>query len=107
MLKDVDVAVGSLTVLHGKGDRRRTVGIDPGAVRVVETWTERRGELGLPAEAPLFCTLRGTPIPSSQIRMLLPRLARLAGIAKRVHPHGLRHTHAYELMMEGVAMAII
>ncbi len=33
-LKDVDLAVGSVTVLHGKGDRRRTVGIDPGATRV-------------------------------------------------------------------------
>jgi site-specific recombinase XerD len=51
--------------------------------------------------------LRGTPIPSSQVRQLLPRLARQAGIEKRVHPHGLRHTHAYELMMEGVAMPII
>jgi site-specific recombinase XerD len=106
-LKDVDLQVGSVTVLHGKGDRRRTVGIDPGALRVVESWIERRRELALPVDAPLFCTLRGTPIPSSQIRQLLPRLARRAGITKRVHPHGLRHTHAYELMMEGVAMAII
>jgi len=38
---------------------------------------------------------------------LLPKLARQAGIEKRVHPHGLRHTHAYELMMEGVEVAII
>jgi site-specific recombinase XerD len=106
-LKDVDRRVSSVTVLHGKGDRRRTVGIDPGALRIVGSWIERRRELELPADAPLFCTLRGTPIPSSQVRQLLPRLARQAGIAKRVHPHGLRHTHAYELMMEGVAMAII
>jgi integrase/recombinase XerD len=106
-LKDVDLHVGSVTVLHGKGDRRRTVGIDPGAFLVVESWIERRCELELPADAPLFCTLRGTPIPSSQVRQLLPRLARSAGIAKRVHAHGFRHTHAYELMMEGVAMAII
>jgi integrase len=34
-------------------------------------------------------------------------LARKAGIEKRVHPHGLRHTHAYELMMEGVPVPII
>lgn len=106
-LKDVDLATGSVAVLHGKGDRRRTVGIDPGAARVVATWIERRLELELPVTAPLFCTLRATPIPSSQVRTLLPRLAHRAGITKRVHPHGLRHTHAYELMMEGVAMPII
>ena len=106
-LKDVDLQGGSVAVLHGKGDRRRTVGIDPGAVAIVEAWIERRRELGLPADAPLFCTLRGTPMDSAQVRLLLPRLARRAGIAKRVHPHGLRHTHAYELMMEGVPMPII
>jgi len=105
--KDVDLQAGSVTVLHGKGDRRRTVGIDPGAARVVAIWFEFRRRLGLPSDAPLFCTLRGKTIPASQIRTLLPRLARKAGIAKRVHPHGLRHTHAFELMMEGVPMPVI
>ena len=106
-IKDVDLHGGSVAVLHGKGDRRRTVGIDPGAAEIVEAWIERRRSLELPADAPLFCTLRGTPMDSAQVRLLLPRLARRAGIAKRVHPHGLRHTHAYELMMEGVPMPII
>ena len=43
----------------------------------------------------------------SYVRTLLPRLADKAGIEKRVHPHGLRHTHAFELMMEGVPVPII
>jgi integrase len=38
---------------------------------------------------------------------MLPRLARLAGIAKRVHAHGLRHTHAAELRAEGIDIGII
>jgi site-specific recombinase XerD len=105
--KDVDLRAGSITVLHGKGDRRRTVGMDPGAARIVAVWLEYRSRLDLPADAPMFCTLRGGPIPASQIRTLLPRLARKAGITKRVHPHGLRHTHAFELMMEGVPMPVI
>jgi site-specific recombinase XerD len=37
--------------------------------------------------------LRGGPMNSSYVRQLLPRLAKRAGIEKRVHPHGLRHTH--------------
>ncbi len=105
--KDVDLREGTIAVLSGKGGRRRTVGIDPGATRIVDAWFTRRAELGLPDSAPLYCTLKGTPMPPSQLRALLPRLARKAGIAKRVHPHCLRHTHAYELMMEGVAMPII
>ncbi len=34
MPKDVDQAAGTVTVLHGKGDRRRVVGIDPAAFAV-------------------------------------------------------------------------
>jgi integrase len=35
------------------------------------------------------------------VRTLLPRLARKAGVEKRVHAHGLRHTHAHDLAREG------
>lgn len=38
---------------------------------------------------------------TAYVRQMLPRLARKAGIAKRVHAHGLRHTHAAELRREG------
>jgi hypothetical protein len=106
-IKDVDVRVGSVAVLHGKGDRLRTVGIDPGANPHIEAWIESRRTLDLPADAPLFCTMKGTPMPSSNVRGLFAKLAFRAGIEKRVHPHGFRHTHGYELMMEGVPMPII
>ena len=35
------------------------------------------------------------------------RIAFRAGIEKRVHAHGLRHTHAAQLRTEGVDIAII
>ncbi len=41
------------------------------------------------------------------VREMLLRLADRTGIEKRVHPHGLRHTMAYELLMEGVPIPII
>jgi site-specific recombinase XerD len=105
--KDVDLYVGSVTVLRGKGDRRRVVGIDAGATRIVEQWSAHRGELGFGPQQRLFCSRRGRRLASSYLRMLLPKLAREVGIAKRVHPHGLRHTHAFELMMEGVPLKVI
>ena len=37
----------------------------------------------------------------------MPRLAAKAGIAKRVHAHGFRHTHAAQLREEGVDIGII
>ena len=41
------------------------------------------------------------------IRVLFPRLGRQAGIAKRVHAHGFRQTHASELRAEGVDVGFI
>jgi site-specific recombinase XerD len=105
--KDLDCKAGTIRVLHGKGDRARTIGLDPTAFAVVERWLDRRAALGINGKAPLFCTLDGKPLASAYVRALLPRLARRAGIEKRVHPHGLRHTHAAELAREGVPMNVI
>ncbi len=44
---------------------------------------------------------------AAYIRVMLKRLAARAGIDKRVHAHGLRHTHAAQLRAEGVDIAII
>jgi site-specific recombinase XerD len=95
----VDAADGVLHVGHrGAG---RVAGIDPGALAVVEQWIRARARLGVPAEAPLFCTLSGGPLHPAYVRQLLPRLAAKAGVGKRVHAQGLRHTHAAELAAEG------
>ena len=40
--KDLDPDAGTVTVLHGKGDRRRTVGLDPGAMAIVMRWVGQR-----------------------------------------------------------------
>ncbi len=41
------------------------------------------------------------------VRTLFPRLARKAGIERRVHPHGLRHSFAFELASEGTPLHVI
>lgn len=93
-----------IQVLHGKGDKRRTVGIDSGAGGIINGWLEVRRDRPIPPTAPLFPSGTGRPLALSYLRSVLPNLAVRAGIDKRVHPHGLRHTDAYELMMEGVEM---
>jgi len=105
--KDVDLAEGTLRVLHGKGDRARTVGIDAGAAAVVAAWAEARSRLAVGPRAPLLCTLGGLPLVTGYVRRLLPRLGLRAGIEKRVHAHGLRHTHAAQLRSEGIDVGII
>ena len=107
--KDVDRDQYTLRVLHGKGDRARTVGLDDGAVAILEQWLEKRRSLGINGRGtrPLFCTLEGGKLDASYVRRMLNRMAKRAGIDKRVHPHGLRHTGASELRSEGVDIGVI
>lgn len=101
---NLDAVAGTVRILHGKGDKARTVGMDPGAFAVVDAWIKVRpfGD-----DVPLICTDSGKPVLSCYVRALLPKLAKRAGIAKRVHAHGMRHTHACELAAEGVELRVI
>ena len=105
--KDLELDEGSVRVLNGKGGRSRTVGLDPGAAAIIERWLDARSRLGQGGGQPVFCTLRGRPMADAYVRVMLKRLAVRAGIEKRVHAHGLRHTHAAQLRAEGVDIAII
>lgn len=110
-LRDVDLEAGTVRVRHGKGDRSRTVGLDQQTAALLARWIDRRrglrGGRGPGARAPIFCTLQGGRIDTSYVRRLLPRLAGKASVDKRVHAHGLRHTHAAELAREGTPINII
>ncbi|MDQ6817647.1 MAG: tyrosine-type recombinase/integrase [Actinomycetota bacterium] len=106
-LRDVDLEAGTIRVRHGKGDKSRTVGIDEQTAALLARWIDRRRALSPGARSSVFCTLQGGRIDSSYIRRLLPRLARKAGIERRVHAHGLRHTYAAELAREKTPINVI
>jgi site-specific recombinase XerD len=105
--KDLDLEQGCVRVLFGKGGRSRTVGIDPGAVDTLRAWLAVRACLGVDGKAPVFCTRSGRATTPAYLRRLFPVLARRAGVEKRVHAHGLRHTHAAQLRAEGLDIGII
>jgi site-specific recombinase XerD len=106
-LRDVDLEAGTIRVRHGKGDKSRTVGVDEQTAALLGRWLDRRRALRPGARSPVFCTLQGAQIDSSYVRRLLPRLARTAGIDRRVHAHGLRHTYASELAREHTPINVI
>lgn len=110
--KDVDQSTCTVRVLDGKGGVDRTVAIDPFACSLVDTWLRRRKDLGFTPKQALFVTysrgghahLGGTVTPgramsAEYVRTALNRAATRAGIDKRVHPHGLRHSLAFDLAM--------
>lgn len=102
---DISVAAHTVRVLHGKGDKATTRGFHPSADDALARWLDTRRGLGF--RGPLFCTLAGQPLHAQYVRQLLGRLAARAGIDKRVHPHGLRHTFADELRRSGVDIVVI
>lgn len=104
---DLDRKLGMIRVLHGKGDKARTVSMDERAFAALEPWEEVRVGLGAKLRDPLFCTRTLRKINPSYLRQLLPKLAKRAEITKRVHAHGFRHTCAAEMAAEGIPMNVI
>jgi site-specific recombinase XerD len=103
---DVDMKRHTARVLHGKGDKATVRGFHPSADDALARWTDTRKGLGL-RNGPLFCTLDGGPVSDRYVRNLLHRLADKAGVDKRVHPHGMRHTFADELRAGGMDVGAI
>lgn len=86
---------------------REAIPLNPETLAALEVWQAKRAALGIKG-GPLFCTISagkretgfavtgdltpGEALDSRYVRNLVARLASKAGIAKRVHPHMLRHT---------------
>lgn len=104
--KDVDLENGRVAVLHGKGNRSRVVALDYGAVPTLKQWERDRRALELPRYTPYFCVIdgptRSQPLGKTYARNLLKDLGEKAGIEKRVHPHGLRHSYSSYLLDNGI-----
>jgi len=105
---DLDASRGAVLVRHGKGGRRREVGMDRWAWAQLEPWIVVRRRLPVGA---LLCVIRGATAgrhwESSSARKQLGRTAAKAGVRRRFAPHQLRHAHAVEMAHEGVPLVVI
>lgn len=106
--RDVDTRDGTVRVRTGKGEQYRTVGITTAGAAQLDRWLDHRRALGLTGQQPTFCTYElgraGLPLSQRYVRTALRRLGDRAGIEKRVHPHGLRHSMAFAMAQDGVPM---
>jgi len=104
-LKDIDFELGAVTVMHGKGNKRRLVPLDEHTAALIKLWLARRAALGIARRGPVFCTIekgmRGRPVSYQQLDASFKRAGARAGIEKRLHLHGLRHSCAFDLRREG------
>jgi site-specific recombinase XerD len=79
---------GSILVRHGKGDRRREVGMDAWAWSALEPWLAQRAKLRI---GPLCCVIvgptRGHSWSASAARLERHQIAIEAGVRRRFAPH--------------------
>jgi site-specific recombinase XerD len=105
---DLEPRRGSVLVRHGKGGKRREVGMDDWAWECLEPWQRVRIELPV---GPFFCVLngptRGRAWSQTGARAELRLLAEQAGVRRRFAPHQLRHAHAVEMAREGIPLPVI
>jgi integrase/recombinase XerD len=101
---DLDRARGRLHVRRGKGSKQRMVGLDAGAIALVDAWLAVRPKTT--RTAPLFVTLKGDPVSASYVRSMLIRKSRKLGLPQ-LHPHCLRHAFAVGLTREGASMRTV
>jgi site-specific recombinase XerD len=105
---DLEPRRGSILVRHGKGGKRREVGMDDWGWEHLEPWRQHRPTLPV---GPLLCVIegatRGRSWSQTGARAELRRVAAAAGVRRRFAPHQLRHAHAVEMAREGVPLPVI
>lgn len=97
-LADIDLGEGIVHVMHGKGDKHRSVAMDEKTVGVIRDWVDVRGD----GELLFVRPETGTAVYPQYLIRMVRAAAENAEVKKVVSPHTLRHTHAFELLGEGV-----
>jgi integrase len=105
---DLDLDRGAVTVRHGKGGKRREVGMDRWAWEQLDPWLELRATLPVGA---LFRVLRGPTrgrrCAPAGLRSQLRATAQAAEVRRRFAPHQLQHAHAVAMSREGIPLLVI
>lgn len=91
----MNLTAHTVRVVHCKGGKATIRGFHTTATDALARWMDTRKALGI-RTGTLFCTLQGGPLHDQYVQNLLHRLGGCAGVDKRVHPRGPRHTFAVE-----------
>jgi site-specific recombinase XerD len=103
--EDIDRGRGLLHLRDGKGGSDRFVPIPPRLQEILDAHLQREA-IG---SGPVFLSriIPGRTVGSETVGRALREAAGDAGVAKRVHPHSLRHAYATHLLERGVSLVLI
>jgi len=107
-LQQLDLEGGFLRVF-GKGSKERVVPVGGKAQAALTSWLAagRPRFVKSRTGSQLFLNNRGTALSRVMLWMIVKKYARLAGIAKNVKPHLLRHSFATHLLSGGADLRAI
>jgi integrase/recombinase XerD len=109
-LREEDLRLGSATVqVRGKGDKERIVPIGRAAVEALERYVSRgrpelarvRSKSGVGVVRALFLSVRGKPLTTQAVWMMVRALNRNAS------PHKLRHSCATHMVSHGADLRTV
>lgn len=107
-LEQLHLDAGFLTVI-GKGNKERVVPVGRTAIEAINRYLGAgRPKLVTPrSPANVFLTRRGTAFARTTMWLRIKRRVKLAGIARNITPHMLRHSFATHLLEHGADLRVI
>lgn len=109
-LKDIRLTNPAMVTLTGKGRKARQVLLMKETCTLLDTYIRNFDLNSEPLTAPLFFNKKGEALSRYGITYILKKYvskAELDGSARKISPHGLRHTKAMHLLRAGVNMIYI
>jgi site-specific recombinase XerD len=105
-LTDIELGArsGWAVVRAGKGNKMRRVPLNRDVCRALRVYLAVRPASDVPV---LFVSWTGARLYARDVRRIVTRLARRAGIQGRVTPHVLRHTFATRVLEMGADLATV
>jgi len=99
----------ALLIVEGKGSKQRMVPMSPASVSLIREYLPIRNGLDVKPSGQdiIFLNRRGAPLTRVMVFYIIRDLAAMAGIAKKVSPHTLRHSFATHLLEGGANLRAI
>jgi integrase/recombinase XerD len=101
---DLNMDTGQVVIRNGKGGKDRALWLGQATVKLVKKWLlvapPRKNDL-------IFTTLKGGKICRIYLWKMIVRLAKKAGISKKIHPHTLRHCFASDLLRDSKNLRLV
>ena len=95
--------------ITGKGSKQRLVPLSDKTIEQIQFWIQNRNSIPIKPknEDFLFLNRRGTQLTREMVFIIIKKLAKDAGISKKISPHTFRHSFATHMLEGGANLRAI